>query len=85
MAKWVYFLCALLSIGCCVLLLRGFLRTRTRLLLWTSAAFVGLALNNIFLVADFVLFPELNLMVFRQLTALAAMVLFLYGLIEQSQ
>ena len=50
MIQLVYVLCALTSIACAVLLLRGYFRTRVRLLLWSGLCFVGLALNNALLV-----------------------------------
>ena len=46
MIQLVYLLCALTSLACAVLLLRGYFRTRVRLLLWSGLCFVGLALNN---------------------------------------
>jgi hypothetical protein len=46
MAETVYILCALTSLACAVLLVRGYRRTPSRLLLLSSFCFVGLALNN---------------------------------------
>ena len=40
-ARAVYVLCALTSLGCAVLLVRGYLESRARLLLWSSVSFVG--------------------------------------------
>ena len=85
MAETVYILCALTSIACAALLLRGYARSRTRLLLWSSLCFVGLALNNVLLFVDKVIFengPDLTL--FRSLTALAAVLILVYGLIWDS-
>ena len=74
MAEIVYFLCALSSIACAVLLYRGYLRGRQRMLLWSSVGFAGLALNNILLVIDLILVPDVNLSAMR--TAAAAIGLF---------
>ena len=85
MAETVYILCALTSIACAALLLRGYARSRTGLLLWSSLCFVGLALNNVLLFVDKVIFengPDLTL--FRSLTALAAVLILVYGLIWDS-
>jgi hypothetical protein len=85
MAETVYILCALTSIACAALLLRGYARSRTRLLLWSSLCFVGLALNNVLLFLDKVVFahgPDLTL--YRSLTALAALLVLVYGLIWDS-
>lgn len=85
MAETVYILCALTSIACAALLLRGYTRSRTRLLLWSSLCFVGLALNNVILFLDKVVFakgPDLTL--YRSLTALVALLVLVYGLIWDS-
>jgi hydrogenase/urease accessory protein HupE len=81
MAEAVYFLCALASIGCAVLLLRAYARRRTRLLLWCALCFVGLALNNVLLFADLVLVPDVDLSLFRQVSAFGSVVVLLYGLV----
>ena len=52
MAELIYVLCAVTSTLCAVLLTRSYLRTRSRLLLWSALAFVGLAINNILLFID---------------------------------
>ena len=77
----VYLLCLLTSVGCAVLLQRAWRRTRTRLLLWSSAAFALLALNNLFVVTDLLLVPEVNLISLRHASALAAVAVLLYGFI----
>lgn len=77
----VYLLCLLTSSLCAGLLLRAYLRDRSRLLLWVAASFVFLALNNLALVADMVLFPSVELIIWRQLSAILAMAVLLYGLI----
>lgn len=58
MAELVYFLCAMMSIGCAFLLFRGYLDARSQLLLWSSLCFGFLALNNIILFFDLVIFPN---------------------------
>ena len=61
MAILVYALCALTSTACAVLLLRGYARSHFRLLLWSGLCFVGLALNNILLVVDKQVVPDVDL------------------------
>jgi hypothetical protein len=56
-------------------------RNRTRLLLWTAVSFVFLAMNNLSLVADMVLFPNAYLLPLRQLTALIAIGVMIYGFV----
>jgi hypothetical protein len=81
MAEAIYLLCAVTSLGCAALLLRGYRRSRARLLLWSSACFVFLALNNILLFADLVLIPSVDLSLVRSGAGLAALALLLFGLI----
>ena len=81
MAEAVYALCALTSILCAVLLLRGYMATRTRLLFWASLCFVGFALNGVLLFVDLVMLPHVDLFLWRTLPALVGVMVFLYGLI----
>jgi hypothetical protein len=81
MAEAVYILCALTSLACAVLLLRGYGRSRTRLLLWSGLCFVGLAVSNMLLFVDLVIFPEGDLGVWRSASALVGISTLLYGLI----
>ena len=84
MATIVYLLCALTSIACAVLLLRGYAASKVRLLLWGGLCFAGLALNNVLLFVDLGLAPEIDLSVWRTLPALAGVLLLVYGLIWDS-
>jgi hypothetical protein len=84
----VYILCAVTSVVCAVLLVRGYRMTRTRLLLWSSICFVGLALNNILLLIDLAIFPEVTIWIFgidlavmRATVAAAGVGALVYGLI----
>ncbi|TAJ96979.1 MAG: hypothetical protein EPO39_19640, partial [Candidatus Manganitrophaceae bacterium] len=61
MAEIVYALSGITSLACAVLLLRSYARNQTRLLLWSSLCFFGLALNNFLLFTDLVIVPELDL------------------------
>lgn len=81
----VYLLCLATSGVCAVLLLRAYLRSRARLLLWTALSFVCLALNNLFLFADMVLFPSVDLWWLRQIPSFAAIAILLYGFIWEAE
>ncbi|MDQ3365957.1 MAG: DUF5985 family protein [Myxococcota bacterium] len=82
MAEVVYLLCAATSVFCAVLLFRSYRQQRTRLLMWSTLCFVGLALNNILLVVDLLVVPtEVDLSLVRTGTALAAVVLLVIGLV----
>lgn len=81
MAESVYLLCLLTSLGCALVLLRTYLKRRTRVLLWSSLCFVGLAANNALLFADLVLYPQVDLSVTRAAIAAAATLALVAGLI----
>lgn len=81
----VYLLCAATSLACAALLLRGYARSGPRLLLWSGLCFAGLALENVFLFLDVIIFPEINLAAWRSLPALAGLLLLLYGLVWGSK
>jgi hypothetical protein len=76
-----YVIGVLTSILCAGLLIRAYTKERTPLLLWCSLCFVGLALNNVLLFTDLFVMPEVNLQLWRSLTALVALSLMLVGLI----
>ncbi len=79
----VYILCFLTSAACTWLLGRSYGRSRTPLLLWSSISFAFLAINNLLLVLDLVVWPspEVDLRLPRLLTALAASCSLLFGFI----
>lgn len=85
MATLVYALCALTSLACAVLLLRGYARSRARLLLWSGLCFAGLAANNVLLLIDKRVVPTLDLSLWRSLPALAGVALLLYGLVWETR
>jgi heme/copper-type cytochrome/quinol oxidase subunit 4 len=81
----VYALCALTSIACAVLLLRGYFRSRVRLLLWSGLCFAGLALNNVVLFVDLRVLPETDLSLVRTLPAIAGVMILIYGLVWETR
>jgi hypothetical protein len=81
----VYLLCFATSLVCLILLARSYARSRMRLLLWSALCFVFLALNNLLLFVDVVVFPvEVDLLPYRQLTSLIAVGVLLYGFIWEA-
>jgi hypothetical protein len=83
--KIALYLVAVLSSGACALLLfRGYLRRRVRLLMWSGICFIGLTVNNVALFVDLVVFPDLDLRLARLIPALVGMTLLLYGFIWDS-
>ena len=85
MAAAVYVLCALTSIACAVLLLRGWRARGVRLLLWSGLGFTGFAIGNVFLVLDAVMMPEVDLSLGRSLPVLAGLLVLIYGLVWDSR
>jgi hypothetical protein len=85
MAEVVYVLCALTSVLCAGLLLRSYLANRTRLLLWSTLCFVGLALNNILLLCDLVLVPDIDLRWARTGSAMLGLATLIIGLVGESK
>jgi len=84
-AEWVYALCTVTSVVCAVLLLRGYRRSRLRLLFWAGLCFVGFALNNILLFIDLIVFPtQIDLSIVRTVPAVIGVLLLLYGLIWEA-
>jgi hypothetical protein len=81
MAEGVYILCTLTSLTCAALLLRKYAQRRTRLLLWSGLCFAGLTVNNALLFADFVIYPTIDLAVWRGLTSALSVMVLIYGLV----
>ncbi|HEY0942211.1 MAG TPA: DUF5985 family protein [Steroidobacter sp.] len=86
MASLVYLLGALVTALCAILLLRGFARSRSRLLLWSGLCFAGLTVSNGLLFIDLgLLGPAQSLYMWRLGTAASAMLLLVYGLVFESE
>lgn len=81
MAAAVYILGTLIALACGVLLLRGYARGRQRLLLWSGLCFFGLAVSNLLVFLDLIIFTARDLYFWRLVVAAIAMLLLVYGLI----
>lgn len=77
----IYGLCLAASAGCAGLLARAYLRTHTRLLLWTAVSFGFFALNNMILVVDMLVLPDQDLWIWRQLAAGVGLIVLLVGFV----
>ena len=84
MQQWfptaVYLLCFATSSTCAWLLARAFMRSRAGLLLWSALCFTLLAANNLLVVIDLILLPDVNFSMVRILLALGAVSVLLFGL-----
>ncbi|HEY2032434.1 MAG TPA: DUF5985 family protein [Rhizomicrobium sp.] len=84
-ASILYLLCLLTSALCAGLLIRSYYRHRTSLLLWSGICFALLALNNLFLVLDLVVFPDLDFSAARTVSALLAVGALIYGFVWETE
>ena len=78
-------LAALTSLACMVLLFRGYAATGVRLLLWSALCFVCLTANNALLFFDLVVFPDLDLRLYRLAASLAGVLFLLYGFVWEAE
>jgi len=84
MPRIVYVLCGLTSILCAFLLFRRYRLTRAPLLFWSTWCFVCLGTTNVLLFVDLVIFPSIDLSLWRSCITLAGMIMLLYGLIREN-
>lgn len=77
----VYVLCFVTSSACAWLLGRTWRRTRAPLLFWSALCFTLLAGNNLFLILDLLVFPNVDLRLARGLLSLSAVSVLLFGFI----
>ncbi len=77
----IYLLCAATALACGVLLLRGYGRSRVRLLLWCGLCFLALTVENVILFIDLILVPQVDLSPYHFVVAGVGVVVLLYGLI----
>jgi hypothetical protein len=86
MSLWIdvlYLVCFLTSLSCCLLLIRGYSRTASKVLLWAAACFVLLAIDNLLVVVDFILLPNVDLSLLRLFATLLAASTLLIGFIRE--
>ena len=84
-AEAIYLLCGVTSLVAAVMLLRHYLQRRTRLLLWSVVAFAGLAVNNVMVYVDLVMFTGVDLSMYRTAAGALAMLALVYGLVWETR
>ncbi len=77
----VYILCFFTSAACAFLLARNYVRTGARMLMWSALCFGLLAGNNLLVVVDLLVLPDVSLRLARLGLSLAAVVVLLFGFI----
>jgi hypothetical protein len=84
MSIWIdilYLLCFCTCLFCCLLLIRNYRFNGSRILLWSAACFVLLALNNLLVIIDLVLLPTVDLSLARLTASFLAVSILLVGFI----
>ena len=84
-AEVIYLLCAATSLLVAALLLRQYLKRRTRLVLWSVACFAALAVNNVLVYVDLVMFTGIDLSLYRGMAGAVAMTIMVYGLVWETR
>lgn len=85
LAEAIYLLCAATSLVAAGMLLRQYRRRRSPLLLWSVIGFAGLAVNNVLVYSDLVLFTGIvDLSLLRSAVGAIAMLALVYGLIWEA-
>lgn len=82
MSTIIYLLGFVMTLTCAGLLGRSYRRNHHSLLLWSALSFAGLAASNLLLLLDKTIFlTTVDLLLWRQLVTLIALLFLLYGLI----
>lgn len=81
MGPVTYILCTLTSLVCFGLLIRSYVKTKVRLLLWCSLCFFFFSIQNVLLFIDFILVPEISMIFWRTLIGFVGAAILLFGLI----
>jgi len=81
----IYLLCLLTASACFILLLRGYSRSGTRLLLWSSICFGFLAIHAVIVTIELLLFPATDLQMLRHVASLAAVGSLILGLVWEAE
>ena len=84
-AKTIYLLCAATSLLVAMMLMRQYVKSRTRLVLWSAISFAGLAVNSVLVYVDLVMYTGVDLSVYRSAAGAVAMAVMLYALIWETR
>jgi len=79
----LYSVCFLTSLSCCLLLIRSYRRTGSKVLLWGAACFVLLAIDNLFVIVDLIVLPMIDLSPLRLFVTLLAVSTLLFGFVRE--
>lgn len=85
MSVLIYSLCAMTSFFCAWLLLRAYREQPSTLMFWFGVFFAVQACNDVFLVVDKLVMPDIDLSLYRYAVGLMAVGVLLYGLIMRTE
>lgn len=85
MDGFIYALCSAAALLCAWFLFRGYGKSGYRLLFWSGLCFAGLTVNNLLVILDKIMLPEMDLIPLRLGVALVSVGLLLYGMIWDAQ
>lgn len=77
----VYVLCFATSAMCAWLLFRSYRKSSARLLMWSAACFILLAVSNLVVILDILVISEVDLRIYRLTLSLSAVLTLLFGFI----
>lgn len=81
----VHILSVLVGAACALLLLRAHRRNASPLLLAAALCFAGLALNDLGVIVDVFMLPDISLVAIRSVPALAGLAILVRALIRESR
>ncbi len=84
MEHLAYIMCALTSLLCAVLLLRGYYRSNCKLLIWSALCFFGFFVENTLIFVDISLLPLIDLSLWHCLIAFVSVFIFLNAMIWEN-
>ncbi len=76
----IYVLGVATCLACTLLLARGYLRTRVRLLMWCCVFFAALTVDNLVLFFDLSVFPQIDLAPWRNSATFFGLASMIFGL-----
>jgi nicotinamide riboside transporter PnuC len=85
LARIIYLSCGITSMLCFVLLMRSYLRTKGKLLFYTSLFFAFMTISNVLLFIDLIVAPQRDLSMIRTVASLIGVSTLLYGLIWKEE
>ena len=81
----VYALCFLTCAACAWLLMRSYRQAGGRMLFWAAICFLLLSINNLMVIIDILIIPDINLGVARLVAALPGVGLLIYGFVWREE